>query len=112
IKARIEQVRGEIERAERSYDLNRAAELKYGTLAGLSRQLVERSRQVAAAGGDSAMLQEEVTEAEIAAVVARWTHIPVTRLMEGERDKLLHLPALLHRRVIGQEEAIAAVADA
>jgi len=112
IKARIEQVRGEIERAERSYDLNRAAELKYGTLAGLERQLVERSHQVAAGGGDSAMLQEEVTEAEIAAVVARWTHIPVTRLMEGERDKLLHLPAILHRRVIGQEEAIAAVADA
>jgi len=112
IKARIEQVRGEIERAERDYDLNRAAELKYGTLADLERQLTEREAQVATAGGDAALLQEEVTEAEIAEIVARWTHIPVSRLMEGEREKLLHLPALLHRRVIGQEEAIDAVADA
>jgi len=112
IKARIEQVRGEIERAERAYDLNRAAELKYGTLAELERQLAEREAQVATVGGDAALLQEEVTEEEIAEIVARWTHIPVSRLMEGEREKLLHLPALLHRRVIGQEEAIEAVADA
>ncbi len=112
IKARIEQVRGEIERAERAYDLNRASELKYGTLADLERRLAEHEAQVATAGGDTALLQEEVTEAEIAEIVARWTHIPVSRLMEGEREKLLHLPALLHQRVIGQDEAIDAVADA
>ncbi len=112
IKARIEQVRGEIERAEREYDLNRAAELKYGTLAELERQLAERERQVAAAGGDHALLQEEVTEEEIAEVVSRWTGIPVAKLMEGEREKLLHLPALLHQRVVGQDEAIQAVSDA
>ncbi len=112
IKARIEQVRGEIERAERDYDLNRAAELKYGTLAELERQLAERESQVASAGGETALLQEEVTEQEIAEIVARWTHIPVSKLMEGEREKLLHLPALLHQRVVGQDEAIDAVSDA
>jgi ATP-dependent Clp protease ATP-binding subunit ClpB len=113
IKARIEQVRGEIERAERAYDLNRVAELKYGTLADLERQLAASEAVLAGTGsGGPTLLQEEVTEAEIAAIVARWTGIPVSKLVEGERDKLLHLGDELHQRVVGQEEAIAAVTDA
>jgi ATP-dependent Clp protease ATP-binding subunit ClpB len=113
IKARIEQVRGEIERAERAYDLNRVAELKYGTLADLERQLTASEGALAGTNsGGHTLLQEEVTEAEIAAIVARWTGIPVSKLVEGERDKLLHLGDELHQRVVGQEEAIAAVTDA
>jgi ATP-dependent Clp protease ATP-binding subunit ClpB len=113
IKARIEQVRGEIERAERAYDLNRVAELKYGTLAGLERQLAASDAALAGTGETGrTLLHEEVTEAEIAAIVARWTGIPVSKLVEGERDKLLHLGDELHQRVVGQEEAIAAVTDA
>ena len=113
IKARIEQVRGDIERAERAYDLNRIAELKYGTLADLERQLAASDAALAGTGETGrTLLHEEVTEAEIAAIVARWTGIPVSKLVEGERDKLLHLGDELHQRVVGQEEAIAAVTDA
>ena len=110
LREQIEQTREDIARAERSYDLNKAAELKYGTLTKLEKELK------AAEGGQQArgprLLQEEVTEEEIASIVSRWTGIPVTRLMEGEKEKLLHLDALLHQRVIGQDEAVEAVANA
>ena len=110
LREEIEQVRQQIAVAERSYDLNRAAELKHGRLPQLERQL--REAEAATAGGGPRLLREEVTEEEIAAIVARWTGIPVTRLVEGEREKLLRLDELLHRRVVGQEEAVQLVADA
>ncbi len=110
LREEVEQVRADIDRAERSYDLNRAAELKYGKLPELERRLAELAGVQAA--GAPRLLREEVTEEEIAEIVARWTGIPVTRLMEGEREKLLKLDELLHRRVIGQDEAVQAVADA
>ena len=108
LREQIEKVRRDIEEAERSYDLNRVAELRYGTLPELEKQLQE----VEATAEEKALLREEVTEEEIAEVVARWTGIPVTRLMEGEREKLLRLEDVLHERVIGQDEAVQAVADA
>ncbi|MDQ6972665.1 MAG: ATP-dependent chaperone ClpB [Mariprofundaceae bacterium] len=110
LREQIEQARLEIERAERSYELEKVAELRYGTLPELERQLAEKESAEEQTG--STLLQEEVTEEEIAQVVARWTHIPVTRLMEGEREKLLQLDQSLHQRVIGQDEAVQAVADA
>jgi ATP-dependent Clp protease ATP-binding subunit ClpB len=112
LREEIEKVRHEIEVAERNYDLNRAAELKHGRLPQLERELKEKE---ARAGGETAgprLLREEVTEEEIAEIVARWTGIPVTRLVEGEREKLLKLDQVLHRRVIGQDEAVGLVADA
>jgi len=110
LREKIEQTRRDIEAAERAYDLNKVAELQHGILPDLEKKLAELED----AGGkkESSLLQEEVTEEEIAQVVARWTHIPVTRLMQGEREKLLHLDKELHRRVIGQDEAVQAVADA
>jgi len=110
LREEIEQTRRDIEAAERAYDLNRVAELRHGILPGLEKQLAKME----ASGGkkETSLLQEEVTEEEIAQVVARWTHIPVTRLMQGEREKLLHLDEEIHRRVIGQDEAVTAVADA
>ena len=109
LREQIEQTRREIEEAERAYDLNRVAELQHGVLPELEKQLAELERE---AHGQESLLQEEVTEEEIAEVVARWTGIPVTRLMQGEREKLLHLDEELHKRVIGQEDAVKAVADA
>ncbi len=110
LREKIEQVKRDTEEAERAYDLNRVAELRHGILPGLEKQLAELE---AAAGAEGAgLLQEEVTEEEIAEVVARWTHIPLTRLMQGEREKLLHLDEALHRQVIGQDEAVQAVANA
>ena len=113
IKEEIEQTNAEIEHAEAEYDLNRAAELKYGKLPGLTRELeeAENSEASESAKGTS-LLRRAVTEEEIARIVARWTGIPVARLMEGEREKLLHLDEVLHRRVIGQDEAVSRVADA
>ncbi len=111
VREQIEQTRAEVEQAERAYDLERAAQLKYGKL----RELEERIKQLEAAqgeGGNGHLLREEVTEEEIAEIVARWTGIPVSRLMEGEREKLLKLDEILHHRVIGQDEAVQAVADA
>ncbi len=110
LREKIEQVKHDIEEAERAYDLNRVAELQHGVLPSLEKDLAE----LEALSGDDAdgLLQEEVTEEEIAEVVARWTHIPVARLMQGEREKLLHLDDVLHRRVIGQDAAVQAVADA
>jgi len=111
LREQIEQVRREMEDAERKYDLNRAAELKHGKLPALEQQLRAGETALAAPGGKR-LLQEEVTEGEIAEIVARWTGIPVTRLLEGERDKLLRLDQILHERVIGQDEAVQLVADA
>ena len=109
LREKIEQTRREIEEAERQYDLNRAAELKHGTLPDLERQLktAEDSQTM-----DNRLLREEVTEEEIAEIASRWTGIPVTRLVEGEREKLLRLDDILHERVVGQDEAVSLVADA
>ncbi|OPZ08578.1 MAG: Chaperone protein ClpB [candidate division BRC1 bacterium ADurb.BinA292] len=112
LREQIEQTRAAVERAERAYDLNKAAELKYGKLRDLEQQLAALEKQQHDKLGAGTLLREEVTEEEIAEIVARWTGIPVTRLMEGEREKLLKLDEILHRRVIGQDEAVRAVADA
>ncbi len=108
LREQIEQARLDIEAAERNYELEKVAELRYGTLPKLEADLAE----LAKGAEEKALLREEVSEEEIAEVVARWTHIPVTRLMEGEREKLLKLESVLHERVIGQDEAVKAVADA
>jgi len=112
IKQQIEAARQEIERAERSYDLNRVAELRYGELPRLERELTAEEQHLVKKQGESRLLKEEVDEEDIALVVSRWTGIPVTRLLEGELEKLLRLEELLHRRVVGQDEAVKAVADA
>jgi len=113
IKEEIEQVNVEIQQAERNYDLNRAAELKYGRLTTLQRQLEEaeaRLQEVKTSG--ISLLREEVTEEDIAEIIAKWTGIPVSKLVESEKEKLLHLEEELHKRVVGQSEAVTAVADA
>jgi len=101
-----------MERAERAYDLNRVAELRYGELPRLERELALEQERLGQKQGESRLLKEEVDEDDIAAVVSRWTGIPVSRLVEGETEKLLQLGKLLHQRVIGQDEAVEAVADA
>ncbi|MBC6431319.1 ATP-dependent chaperone ClpB [Nostoc sp. HG1] len=113
VKKEIERVNLEIQQAERDYDLNRAAELKYGNLTSLHRQLeaVEAELANAQRSGKS-LLREEVTEADIAEIISKWTGIPISKLVESEKEKLLHLEDELHRRVVGQEEAVTAVADA
>ena len=112
IKAQIEQTRLEIEKAKREYDLNKVAELQYGKLAALEKELAEAEARTAPSGGAARLIKEEVDEEDIAEVVARWTGVPVSRLMEGEIQKLSHLEEHLHQRVIGQDEAVKAVADA
>jgi len=112
IKGEIERTRLLVEEAERNYDLNRAAELKYSTLATLERDLAEREERIGAQTGGARMIREEVGPDDVAAVIARWTGIPVTRLLETEREKLLHLAGKLHERVIGQDQAVTAVSDA
>jgi ATP-dependent Clp protease ATP-binding subunit ClpB len=112
LREEIEQVRRDIEQAEREYDLNRAAELRHGRLPDLQQRLETEEGRMAGESGGHRLLREEVTEDEIAEVVSRWTGIPVTRLVEGERDKLLRLDEILHQRVIGQDEAVQLVADA
>ncbi len=112
LREELEQVRLEAEAAERSYDLNRAAELRHGRLPELERRLAVEEEQLAAKQGGRRLLREVVTEAEIANIVSRWTGIPVTRLTEAERDKLLRLDEILHERVVGQDEAVQLVADA
>jgi ATP-dependent Clp protease ATP-binding subunit ClpB len=102
----------EADAAERSYDLNRAAELRHGRLPELERRLLAAEERLASKQGSRRLLREVVTEEEIAAIVARWTGIPVTRLQEGEREKLLRLDEVLHERVVGQDEAVQLVADA
>jgi ATP-dependent Clp protease ATP-binding subunit ClpB len=111
MRAEIEQTRLEIEKAKREYDLNKVAELQYGKLATLEKQLAAAEAKTRPAGG-ARLIKEEVDEEDIAEVVARWTGIPVARLMEGEMQKLAHLEEHLHKRVIGQDEAVKAVADA
>jgi ATP-dependent Clp protease ATP-binding subunit ClpB len=112
IKAQIEQTRLEIEKAKREYDLNKVAELQYGKLSALEKELAEAEARTAPSGGAARLIKEEVDEEDIAEVVARWTGVPVSRLMEGEIQKLSHLEEHLHQRVIGQDEAVKAVADA
>uniref|UniRef100_A0A832EED3 Chaperone protein ClpB n=1 Tax=Desulfacinum infernum TaxID=35837 RepID=A0A832EED3_9BACT len=112
LREEIEKVRHQIEIAERQYDLNRAAELKHGRLPELERQLRAEEERLSARQGGNRLLREEVTEEEIAEIVSRWTGIPVTRLVEGEREKLMKLDQVLHRRVVGQDEAVQLVADA
>ena len=111
-KAEIEQTKLEIEKARREYDLNRLAELQYGKLAGFEKKLAEEEAALVNKPGSNRLIKEEVDEEDIAAVVARWTGVPVSRLLEGEVQKLSHLEEELHKRVIGQDEAVAAVADA
>ncbi len=112
IKREIDETRREIEKAEREYDLNRAAELKYGRLNDLERKLQSEEDHLAGKQKQNMLLNEEVSEAEIARVVSRWTGVPVSRLLEGEREKLVRLEDILHERVVGQDEAVTAVADA
>jgi ATP-dependent Clp protease ATP-binding subunit ClpB len=112
VREQIEQTRIEIEQAERQYDLNRAAELKYGTLTGLERKLHDTEESLTKKQGTSHLIKEEVDEEDIAEVVSRWSGVPVTKLLEGELQKLLHLEDELHKRVIGQDEAVTAVAEA
>jgi len=111
LREQLESARTAYEQAERAYDNNKAAELKYGTIPGLEKKLKDAQAKLQSKDG-SVMLREEVTSEEIAEAVSRWAGIPVTRLLEGEREKLLHLPDVLHRRVVGQDEAVEAVADA
>jgi ATP-dependent Clp protease ATP-binding subunit ClpB len=112
IREQVEQTKAEIEKAERQYDLNRAAELKYGRLAQLERDLQKAEKELAEQKSGPRLIKEEVDEEDIAEVVSRWTGVPVTRLLEGEMQKLLHLEDELHQRVIGQDEAVTAVAEA
>ena len=112
VREQVEQVRHEIEVAERQYDLNRAAELRHGVLPGLMAKLETQEQAAGETDGAGRLLREEVTDNEIAEIVSKWTGVPVTRLVEGEREKLLRLDEILHRRVIGQDEAVQLVADA
>lgn len=113
LREEIERVNAEIERAERDYDLNRAAELKYGKLPQLQKDLaVEETLAEQQKESKTSLLRDKVTEEEIARIVGRWTGIPVAKLMEGEREKLLHMDEVLHRRVIGQDEAVEKVSEA
>jgi len=112
LREEMEQVRQEAELAERDYDLNRAAELRLGRLPELERRLQAEEEQLASRQGGARLLREVVTDEEIAAIVSRWTGIPVSRLQEGEREKVLHLGEILHERVVGQDEAVQLVTDA
>ncbi len=112
LRADIEQLNADIERAQENYDLNKAAELKYGRLPELKKQLEEEEAKAEQAEGKHTLLRDKVTDEEIARIIERWTGIPVARLMEGEREKLLHLEDTLHERVIGQDEAVKRVSEA
>ena len=111
LREQIEQTNAAIEKAQREYDLNKAAELKYGKLPGLQKQL-EAEEKLANEKKEDSLLRDRVTDEEIARIVARWTGIPVEKLVEGEREKLLHLDDVLHKRVIGQDEAVTKVSEA
>jgi ATP-dependent Clp protease ATP-binding subunit ClpB len=112
LRQQIEETKTEIERAEREYDLNRAAQLRYGRLAELERKLAAEEERLIKKQGQQRLLKEEVDEEDIAEIVSRWTGIPVARLLEGEMQKLMRLEDELHRRVVGQDEAVTAVAEA
>ena len=111
LRADLEAANAQLEQAQREYDLNRAAELQYGKIPALRKALEEEER-VAADGKARSLLRDKVTEEEIARIIERWTGIPVAKLMEGEREKLLHLEDILHQRVVGQEEAVRLVSEA
>lgn len=108
----IEKVNGDIAKAEREYDLNKAAELKYGKLPQLTRELEDEEKIAEKAKNSDSLLRDKVTDEEIAKIICRWTGIPVSKLMEGEREKLLNLENILHKRVIGQNEAVEKVSEA
>ncbi|NLX84399.1 MAG: ATP-dependent chaperone ClpB [Synergistaceae bacterium] len=110
LREEVEKVRNQIEKAEREYDLNKAAQLRHGKLPELEKKIDEEEKHFSSTG--AMLLREEVTDEEIAEIIAKWTGIPVTKLMEGEKEKLLHLDSELHQRVIGQNEAVQLVADA
>ena len=112
LRAQVEQVNSEIEKAEHDYDLNKAAELKYGRLPELQKQLKSEEEIAEKTQASDSLLHDRVTEEEVARIVGRWTGIPVSRLMEGEREKLLRLADILHERVVGQDEAVQKVTDA
>ena len=112
LREEIEQVNADIDKAERTYDLNKAAELKYGRLPSLQKQLEEEEHIAEQAYTENTLLRDKVTEEEIAKIICRWTGIPVSKLMEGEREKLLGLEGILHKRVIGQNEAVEKVSEA
>jgi ATP-dependent Clp protease ATP-binding subunit ClpB len=112
LRRELEQTHQLIEKAEREYDLNKAAELKYGRLPQLEAQLKQEEERIRNGEQKATLLREEVDEEEIARIISRWTGIPLARLVEGEREKLLHLDETLHKRVIGQDEAVERVADA
>ncbi len=112
IKKEIDEVNSQMEKAERDYDLNRLSELKYGKLPELQKQLAAEEDAMASHANDDQLLKEEVGEEDIAKVVSRWTGIPVTKIMTGEREKLIHLDDVLHQRVVGQDEAVTAVSEA
>jgi ATP-dependent Clp protease ATP-binding subunit ClpB len=112
LREQIEQTKVAVEQAERQYDLNKAAELKYGKMLSLEKELKAEEERLASRQGTARLIKEEVDEEDIAEVVSRWTHIPVSKLLEGEVQKLLQLEQELHQRVIGQDEAVTAVAEA
>ena len=112
LKGKIDEVGSQIEQAERVYDLNKAAELKYSTLPNLQKLLEEEEKEFEKSQGKSTLVRNKVTEDEISKIVAKWTGIPVTKLVEGEREKILHLEQILHESVIGQDEAVKKVSDA
>ncbi|NQU41575.1 MAG: ATP-dependent chaperone ClpB [Lentisphaerae bacterium] len=112
VREKLEQARQASEEAERSYDLDRVAQLRHGTIPQLEQELAEHEAKAAAQRGPATLVREEVSEEEIAEVVSRWSGVPLTKLLEGERQKLLQLDDVLHERVIGQDEAVQAVADA
>lgn len=112
IKKEIDDVNSQMEKAERDYDLNRLSELKYGKLPELQKKLASEEAAIASRSKDDQLLKEEVGEEDIAKVVSRWTGIPVTKIMTGEREKLIHLDDVLHQRVVGQDEAVTAVSEA
>lgn len=111
LREEIEQINADIDKAERTYDLNKAAELKYGRLPSLQKQLEEEEHIAEQAYTENTLLRDKVTEEEIAKIICRWTGIPVAKLMEGEREKLLGLEGILHKRVIGQNEAVEKVSE-
>ena len=112
LRQQIEEAKQNMEKAERAYDLNRVAELRYGELPRLERELTDEQQHFVTKQGERSLLKEEVDEEDIALIVSRWTGIPVTRLVQGEMEKLLRLEELLHERVVGQDEAVRAVSDA
>ena len=111
LRAELEAANAELEKAQREYDLNKAAELQYGKIPALKKSL-EEEEQIANEGKARSLLRDKVTDQEIARIIERWTGIPVARLMEGEREKLLHLEDILHKRVVGQDEAVRLVSEA